>query len=260
MGSPDYDPALETIESVERVKGGFEIRTKRLYPDDDYFDLYQCKIKVMDEILLSKMLGLFSNLEVLMFYELSSNIKYAELIDVTQADCRKIWWSHHDIGDPLPDLNDWISPVLKDYQGENGERKKRKVADFSGQNFVSHKAKQVLDDLWGDHVDLYPVQVPDAQDPRYYMVVVKTVLDCLDVEKSVFARRTNGDPYLLKEWRFKEDVIGDVPIFRFKDDFPKSVMGDVVYVSERFKNFVLEEKLKGAVFNKKLNDDAPIIS
>lgn len=195
-----------------------------------------------------------------MFYRLFLNSKYAELTGVTQLDCRKIWWNHHDIGDPLPDLNDWIPPVLKDYQGENGKRKKRKVVDFSGQKFISHKAKEILDDLWGGHVELYPVQVPDAQDPRYYMVVVKTVLDCLDIERSIFARRGNGVPYLLKEWCFNEDVIGNTPIFRFKDDFPQSSMGDYFYVSEEFKDLVIKNKLKGAIFLKKYNDENPISS
>lgn len=92
------------------------------------------------------------------------------------------------------------------------------------------------------------------------MVVVKTVLDCLDVERSDFARKPDGAPYILKEWHFKADVIGDVPIFRFEDVFPKSAMGEVAYVSEKFKDVVLKNKLKGALFWRRYNDDNPIKS
>lgn len=61
LGSPDYDPALETIESVKRVKGGFEITTKRLYPDDDdYFESYQYKIKTVGEKILLDSKALYS--------------------------------------------------------------------------------------------------------------------------------------------------------------------------------------------------------
>ena len=195
-----------------------------------------------------------------MYYELVGNQKYAEFTPVDESDERKVYWTTVGVGDPLPPLQDWEPAQLTEYRGDGPKlRKSRKLPDCDGR-YISHKAKEALSDIWDKHVSLYPVFVQEAPDPRYYMMVCQTVLDCLDLEKSEFARRSNGVPYLLKHWVFDESAVGDAEIFRFVDRFPKSAMGYENYVSEEFVRRVTEAKLTGFCFWKFFGDPKPILT
>jgi len=53
LGSPDYDPSNESIEEIQETKSGFEVKTKKKYPDDDgYFETYKYKLKSTKDGLL----------------------------------------------------------------------------------------------------------------------------------------------------------------------------------------------------------------
>ena len=53
LGNPDYDPSNESIEEIQEVKSGFDVKTKKKYPDDDgYFETYKYKLKSTKDGLL----------------------------------------------------------------------------------------------------------------------------------------------------------------------------------------------------------------
>ena len=58
-----------------------------------------------------------------------SSDKYAEYSGKTDEDERKISWDVPGVGDPLPPLSEWKTPLLTQYLGEKGKRKPRKIGD-----------------------------------------------------------------------------------------------------------------------------------
>ena len=146
-----------------------------------------------------------------------SSDKYAGYHGKTKEDDRKVAWNVLGVGDPLPPLSEWKTPLLTQYLGEKGKRRPRKIGDspsVGAPTLISQKAADALRDIWERHAILYPVCLDDAPGEMYYMVIVKTVLDCLD----------------------------DSDLFRLPYNEA------IYYVSERFKARAIEAGLKGFVF------------
>ena len=174
-----------------------------------------------------------------------SSDKYAEYSGKTEEDDRKISWDVPGVGDPLPPLSEWKTPLLTQYLGEKGKRKPRKIGDspsVGSPNLISQKAADALRDIWDRHAILYPVRLDDAPGEMYYMVVVKTVLDCLDESASRVAKDHKGRIRTIYDWVFKDGCLDDSDLFHLP--YNKSAY----YVSERFKARVIEAGLKGFVF------------
>lgn len=194
-------------------------------------------------------------------FKWTGNDKYADYGGCTNTDERKMNWSDSLIGTALPSLSAWAPPRLTQYLG--GGRKPRKpkpIGDAPGSglcNLISQRAADALRDVWDRHALLYPVALDDAPEP-YYMVVVQTVIDALDRERSVGNLQKYGPtPDLfasIDEWVFHEDQLGDAVLFRLPDS--KTAM----YVTEAFRDRVVAAKLKGFCLKRSFWEEKPFIS
>lgn len=194
-------------------------------------------------------------------YDWTTTMKYAGYAGVSESDDRKIWWTDELIGDPLPTLENWNSPHMTQYLG--GGKRKRKPAiigdapSASSAHLISHKAAEALRDIWERDAILYPVILEDSAD-RYYMVVAKYIIDCLDRENSTGPRHTYGPtPELfasVEEWVFDESALGEHDLFRLPDS------KTTYYLTERFKQRVIDAGLKGFCLNQRAWEDKPFVS
>ena len=186
-----------------------------------------------------------------------SSGKYAEYSGKTEEDDRKIAWNVLGVGDPLPPLSEWKTPLLTQYLGEKGKRRPRKIGDSptaGSPTLISQKAADALRDIWDRHAILYPVRLDDAPGVMYYMVVVKTVLDCLDESASRVAKDHKGRIRTIYDWVFKDGCLDDSDLFHL----PYNKIS--YYVSERFKARVIEAGLKGFAFHTHFWDSKPFTS
>ena len=186
-----------------------------------------------------------------------SSGKYAEYSGKTEEDDRKIAWNVLGVGDPLPPLSEWKTPLLTQYLGEKGKRRPRKIGDSptaGSPTLISQKAADALRDIWDRHAILYPVRLDDAPGEMYYMVVVKTVLDCLDESASRVAKDHKGRIRVIYDWVFKDGCLDDSDLFHL----PYNKIS--CYASERFKARVIEAGLKGFAFHTHFWDSKPFTS
>ena len=171
-----------------------------------------------------------------------SSDKYAGYHGKTKEDDRKVAWNVLGVGDPLPPLSEWKTPLLTQYLGEKGKRRPRKIGDspsVGAPTLISQKAADALRDIWERHAILYPVCLDDAPGVMYYMVIVKTVLDCLDESASRVAKDHKGRIRTIYDWVFKDGCLDDSDLFHLP--YNKRAY----YASERFKARVIEAGLKG---------------
>jgi len=207
------------------------------------------------------------------FFRWWGGAKYAGYVGAAAADDRKVAWYDETLGDPLPPLDQWKPPLLRQYLGEGPVlRKPRKIGDAPSSalaNIISPRAAKELADIWSRHADLYPVRLEDAPGATYFMVVCRERLgwDSLD-EGSVClkhpleraqhipaAQRLDGAVvYAVKEWHFIDEKVGDRDLFVL----PNSEVA--YFVSERFVQRVKAAKLKGFRFDAVYSDPNPIIT
>lgn len=200
-----------------------------------------------------------------MIYEwLNTNMKYAGYVGVTDEYEEMLCWHDPIMGVPLPSIEDQEVPVVQQYLGEEDkERKPGIITDVVNSGFmhlISEAAKNALRDVWDKHATLYPVKLSDKPDELYYMVVVHTVIDCIDREKSMgsiekFGKDKDKDYFSsINKWVMREDEVGDNFIFTLPDS------EITIYLTERFKKRVIEAGLTGFGFVKQAFDDSPFIS
>ena len=192
-------------------------------------------------------------------------LKYAGYIGKTEEDAEAIRWYSPILGTPLPPLSQWKTPTLVQYIGDRRIRKPRIIADAvstAGTHLISQKAADALHDIWDKHATLYPVLLEDKPEEPYYMVVVHTLIDCLDREQSIgskaleeTARGQKGYFDTVTEWVMREEEIGDNELFVLPDSDTE------IYTTEAFKQRVLQAGLTGFGFAKtRYFDDEPFIS
>ena len=150
------------------------------------------------------------------------------------------------------------------YIGDMRIRKPRIIADAvstAGTHLISQKAADALHDIWDKHATLYPVLLEDKPEEPYYMVVVHTVIDCLDREKSIgykaleeTDRGQKGYFDMVTEWVMREEEIEDNELFVLPDSNTE------IYTTEAFKKRVLQAGLTGFGFVRYSYDDEPFIS
>lgn len=193
-------------------------------------------------------------------YEWSSSEKYADYSGVQDADCRKVRWFDPLLGDPLPPVSEWTPPRLRQYLGENGKQKLKKIGDapVSGfAHFISQRALDVLREMWESHSEIYPVYLEDADSP-FYMIVPVLVVDALDRERSTGTRRKySGDVRhfsLLETWKMKEELLEGKVIFQLPDT--KSA----TYVTEEFRASIVRAGLKGFCLKETYWEASPFCS
>lgn len=199
--------------------------------------------------------------------------KYAGYVGATAADDRKVTWYDETLGDPLPPLEQWKAPLLRQYLGEGPVlRKPRKIGDAPSSalaNIISPRAAEALADIWSRHAQLYPVHLEDAPGETYFIVVCREQVGwdslgegsvCLKhpLERAQHIpaeQRLDGAVvYAVKEWHFIDDKVGDRDLFVL----PHSEVA--YFVSERFVQRVKAAKLKGFRFDAVYSDPKPIIT
>ena len=196
------------------------------------------------------------------FFDWTSTSCYAEYGGISEEDEQKIAWYDSLLGVPLVSVEDWEPPRLEQYLGENGKKRKPAVIadDVSAAplHLVSEKAAHTLSEIFARHAKLYPVILEDALDRNFYMVVPTTEIDCVDREQSKGPLAKYGpNPHLfasIDEWVFREEEIGDADLFVLPDS------PTTTYVSERFKQRVIEAGLKGFCLKRHFWEEDPFIS
>lgn len=148
------------------------------------------------------------------------------------------------------------------YNISMAEKNLNKVTDCVGgsKHFINQKAVDTLSDIWDKHATLYPVILEDRPDEPYYMVVVHTVIDCIDREQSVGTVNEFEDHekygYFdhIDQWVFREEEIGDNILFVLPDD-PSNI-----YATETFKQRIIDARLSGFGLVKEHWDETAFIS
>lgn len=201
-----------------------------------------------------------------MIYEWSNtSLKYAQYGGMTEEDEGAITWYSPVLGTPLPPLSKWKIPTLTQYIGNGDKKSSRIIADCVSSasiHLISQKAVDLLKDIWDKHATLYPVILDDKPDEYYYMVVVHTVIDCLDRANSIGSKYNEetekgkkGYFNSITEWFMREEEIGDNDLFVLPDS------PTAIYVTEHLKQRIIEANLTGFGFCKtKYFDDEPFIS
>lgn len=113
----------------------------------------------------------------------------------------------------------------------------------------------VLSSIQNIKLDMfYPVRLDDALGVMYYMVFVKTVLNCLDESASRVAKDHKGRIRSVYDWVFKDGCLdgSDLFILPYNET--------ACYASERFKARVIEAGLKGFAFHTHFWDTKPFTS
>lgn len=196
-------------------------------------------------------------------YDWTGADETAGYLGKSTTDQEKICWYDSLMGVSLVSLEKWEPPVLEQYLGDNPKKRKRlkPIGDSPASgpvNIISERAAIALRDIWDRHALLYPVILDDDSDNNYYMVVVQTVLDCLDREKSTGSKQKYGPtPDLFASvhtWVFFEECIGDADLFVLPDSNTTS------YVSERFRQRVIESGLKGFCLKKEFWEEDSWVS
>lgn len=195
-------------------------------------------------------------------YEWGSTMKFAGYEGKTDAEDRQVSWYIKSMGIPLPPLAEWKTPTLVQYLGGGPRLRKPKVVGdcvaSTRLRIISQAAADALADVWEKHALLYPVRLDDVPDQCFYIVVPRIALDCLDWERSKFARCANGQPCSLKEWVIREDALGDADLFNIPL-YPGSTSLRY-YVTERFRQRVIDAGLGDFVFGRVWCDPKPLIT
>lgn len=200
-----------------------------------------------------------------MVYEWSNtNLKYAQYTGMTEDDDSAITWYSFILGKPLPPLSEWKIPTLTQYISTGDKKSSRIISDCvssASVHLISQKAVSSLKDIWDKHATLYPVLLDDKPNELYHMVVVHTVIDCIDRKLSIGTIHDwteKGQMGLfdgITEWVMREEEIGDNYLFVLPDS------PTAIYVTEPFKQKVLDAGLTGFGFYKaRYFDDEPFIS
>lgn len=166
-------------------------------------------------------------------------------------------WDIPSIGQPLPALDDWETPLLTQYLGDGKKlRKPKKIGDSPSVGLpmlISQRAADALRDIWNKHAILYPVKLNDSPD-NYYIVKVITMLDCLDESSSKVIKNHKGMIRSVEQWKFKPQCLGGVDLFVLP------YHEAVYYVSDVFRCRVVAAGLKGFVFKNSFWEVDPFTS
>ena len=179
----------------------------------------------------------------------------------TDEDEDKIeWYAGFDSSAPLPPIEKWTAPMLTRYSGA-GEKAQRSVHDCvhsASLNFISERAAEALRGVWDRHANLYPVKLDDVVDKRFFMVVVKTELDCIDRKRSTGPLQKYGETpeyYAYPEqWVFDEQCVGDADLFVIPDSKTN------IFVSDRFRGLLVKAGLKGFCLREEFWEEHPWVS
>jgi hypothetical protein len=106
----------------------------------------------------------------------------------------------------------------------------------------SERAWQALEPLLRGYVEALPLETEEG---RFLAINVLELLDCLDETRSEVERLPDGHIIFIDRYVFREDCLGDTPMFKL----PQLSLTQVL-VSERFKSAVEEHGLEGLIFQR----------
>ncbi|HEX2570192.1 MAG TPA: DUF1629 domain-containing protein [Polyangia bacterium] len=138
----------------------------------------------------------------------------------------------------------WWKPVPMEWLPARVRKNRSRPVDFIGLMghglAFSDRAAKVLASLLGDTVELLPL---DYDGPgRFYVVNMLDILDCLDEERSIIDRYSDGDISSVKKYVFKPGSTEGHHLFKCKQCLLHNL------VSAEFKALVEETGLVGAYF------------
>ncbi|MFC4321422.1 imm11 family protein [Litchfieldia salsa] len=162
-----------------------------------------------------------------------------ETLSFLNEDDSQFFHDHFN-GVPIKDI--WIHNQVGIYKGG-------KKGDFPpgllAPPVFSDKAVQELEDVLGDMVEVLPIS---KESEKYYAINVINVLDCIDGEKAEVKRFRSGLIMKYKKYAFKEECLEGQDIFKVVDHEEKKLIKTQVFVSDKFKDKVIESGLKGFDF------------
>jgi len=203
---------------------------------------------------------------ILQIYKLNSNEKYAEYGGKGDGDQRAVRWFDPLLGDPLPGVDNWSPPSLLQYLGDGKKKRALKtIGDFPGgsaNSFIKKEAAERLSSFLDKTADLYPVNLMDDLDNEYFLVHIKNELPFDSLMRNVsigkpvkYGPKANQGYFSpLEKWVFDDSYLVGQDIFVLPDS------AYTIYVSERFKDAVIDAGLKGFVFQQEFWDENPIIT
>lgn len=114
--------------------------------------------------------------------------------------------------------------------------------DAIGSFILSNKAYNDLKMFLEQKTEVLPLIHPQYS---YYIVNNLNVIDCLDKEKTVFTTLSNGKIVDVENYVFRPEVLENQHIFKIKE-----LKSTSTYVSDKFKEEVEKNNLKGFLFQK----------
>lgn len=198
-------------------------------------------------------------------YKWIESKQYACYMTTNLKDEKKMLWKVDD--EPAPSRKQWNPITLEQYLGYSlfdEELNLKTIGDNPhcpyGLQLISHKAKEALTDIWEEYTNLYPVILKDTSEP-FYIVVPKLHIDCLDKKKSeIMYSKHDNTPSLLINWSIINAKLEDAPIFSI--DFGKIIETDFdsYFITDNFKNRVIDADLEGFCFIESMSEAKPFIS
>jgi hypothetical protein len=139
--------------------------------------------------------------------------------------------------------NDFNGSFISDWEDVNITFETKKMRDTihigSGMVAFSEKAVEIMMPFLNGNVQILPLVHPTQ---KYYLLNVTNVIDALDYDNSEFLKLRSGKKVKVKQYVFKEDFVINQDIFKIKQ------FTSDVYVSDRFRQSVIDNKLTGFNF------------
>lgn len=118
-----------------------------------------------------------------------------------------------------------------------------KFWSFAGIPMISDNAKKVLYEILYPNTELIRLKTDDEM---YYLINVLTILDAVDFEKSILEKLETGLVIGVQSYSFNKKLLQGHDIFKVYLNNKR--MSTEVFVSDKFKSIVEENKLKGFKF------------
>lgn len=140
----------------------------------------------------------------------------------------------------------WVPLEVKIYE----YKQESDCPSLPGVPVFNSKAVDIVSKFLEGNVELLPLKFIDDND-KYYLVNVVNIKDCIDYKDAVVKYFPNTTKVMkFMKYAFIEEKVKDSHIFKITE-FPKSY----VFVSDEFRDCIMENQLKGFLFEKVWNSE-----
>ncbi|MED1564519.1 imm11 family protein [Bacillus paramycoides] len=122
-----------------------------------------------------------------------------------------------------------------------------------GTPMVSERAKQFLESMLGDNVEFLPL-IHNVTGEVYYIINVLNAIDAIDYEKAILKKLRSGLVIDFKKYAFLPNIVKNQTMFKVYLNEILHIPS--VFVSDEFKNTILESDLKGFEFVEVWNSES----